>query len=100
MKCPYCESELEPCGEGKHEVGQSYYQHLICTNPACLYDGRVHGKAYKCDDPMDPRSPESAVIYAVVDEVLQRPRFRLGFPLRKRIWRLLMLIIKGWCYWD
>jgi len=24
----------------------------------------------------------------------------LYFPIHKRIWRLLMLIIKGWCYWD
>ena len=31
---------------------------------------------------------------------LQRTKFSLAMPIRKRIWRLLVLIIKGWCYWD
>lgn len=29
-----------------------------------------------------------------------RLKFVLSFPLHKRVWRLLMLIIKGECYYD
>ncbi len=29
-----------------------------------------------------------------------RCRFVLNFPIYKRIWRFLMLVIKGWCYFD
>ncbi len=27
-------------------------------------------------------------------------KFIITFPFHKRIWRLLMLIIRGWCYFD
>ena len=39
-------------------------------------------------------------LYIKCDVKPQRTKFILAMPLRKRIWRLLMLIIKGWCYWD
>lgn len=36
------------------------------------------------------------------DDGYEMPRatFILAMPLRKRVWRLLMLIVKGWCYCD
>ena len=36
----------------------------------------------------------------ITDPMNARGIFRLNFPIYKRIWRLLMLIIKGWCYYD
>jgi hypothetical protein len=30
----------------------------------------------------------------------ERLKFILAMPFYKRIWRILMLIVKGWCYWD
>ncbi|KKN03028.1 hypothetical protein LCGC14_1111790 [marine sediment metagenome] len=54
MKCPYCESELMPCGEGKHAVDEPYHRHLICVNEEC--PERAGGKAFKCDDPTDLRN--------------------------------------------
>ena len=29
-----------------------------------------------------------------------RTVYRITFPLRKRVWRLFMLLLRGWCYWD
>ena len=29
-----------------------------------------------------------------------RSVFRLNFPWYKRIWRLLSLVVRGWCYFD
>ena len=29
-----------------------------------------------------------------------RTKFMLDFPIHKRLWRLAMLILKGWCYFD
>ncbi|KKN76909.1 hypothetical protein LCGC14_0365600 [marine sediment metagenome] len=34
------------------------------------------------------------------EPTITRTIFRLVFPIHKRIWRFLMLIIRGWCYFD
>lgn len=26
--------------------------------------------------------------------------YSLAFPIHKRVWRFLMLVLKGWCYFD
>lgn len=42
---------------------------------------------------------KSDIVYSMASKPT-RTRFVLAMPFRKRIWRILMLIIKGWCYWD
>jgi len=43
---------------------------------------------------------DDSIIYIQNEPIRVREKFVLSFPIHKRIWRLLMLIIKGWCYFD
>ena len=59
----------------------------------------LHGKDKLTKQTDIAECPKDGVTW-VASPAVGRTKFVLNFPVHKRIWRLLMLLVRGWCYYD